>query len=71
MIGKVEITTAPPGTYCLNGWGPADVCAGQVPGCNYTGGHFCDLKAGHKGLCKCVCGSRTRNKPPDERSTAE
>jgi hypothetical protein len=36
--------------YCLNGW------PSRKP-CNYTGGCYCVRDDGHKGRCRCVCGS--------------
>lgn len=40
---------------CTNGWGPH--------GCTYTGGCYCERKPGHKGRCRCRCGSTTAKKP--------
>lgn len=53
MIGKVMVTVRPPETVCTNGWDGTL----RKPACNYTGGHFCDRLKGHKGRCRCSCGS--------------
>lgn len=47
--------------HCGNGWGPTP----KHKGCNYTGGHFCQLLKDHKGPCRCVCGSATTKKPEE------
>jgi hypothetical protein len=61
MIGKVilKVDRRP---HCTNGWGPTK----KFPGCNYTGGHFCDKLAKHKGRCRCACGSVSKTKPREE-----
>lgn len=52
MIGKWRLVEDKR-KHCTWGW------AGR-PGCNYTGGHFCDRLAGHKGKCRCACGKTSR-----------
>ncbi len=44
---------------CPNGWSRTDGTE-----CDYTGGHYCDLDAGHRGKCKCPCGFRSASKAP-------
>jgi hypothetical protein len=51
MIGMVRVVTDDR-PHCTNGWGGT----AERPSCNYTGGHFCELLAGHKGRCRCTCG---------------
>ncbi len=58
MIGKV-ICTVDTRPHCTNGWGPTP----KFASCNYTGGHFCKKLAGHKGRCRCSCGSTSKTKP--------
>lgn len=65
VIGKV-IVEVDPGPHCRNGWGPTT--AGAKRSCNYTGGHFCDRPARHKGRCRCVCGSTCTKKRRDRRA---
>ena len=60
MIGKVILKTLPPGTICTNGW---DGGGRHRPACNYTGGHYCCLPKGHKGKCRCSCGSTSSTDP--------
>lgn len=56
MIGKVKCVVLDPKTLCHNGWDGTK----RKPSCNYTGGHFCDLKVNHAGPCRCVCGATTK-----------
>jgi hypothetical protein len=59
VIGKVQIRLDKR-PHCTNGWGPTR----KFPACSYTGGHYCKHLLGHRGRCRCTCGSVTRRKPP-------
>lgn len=53
MIGNVKVVVLDNETLCLNGWDGSH----KSPSCNYTGGHFCDLKRHHEPPCRCACGA--------------
>ena len=61
MIGKVtgKVDESP---HCPNGWAGTR----RRPACNYTGGHFCDRPYPHRGMCRCDCGARARQRDPKE-----
>lgn len=56
---KMGLFTVEPGTYCLNGW---KTPKGKAH--TYTGGCYCDRENGHKGRCRCDCGSTSTTTPP-------